>query len=141
MSKGLGRRIAQVRGAKSQGEFAQEFGTTQASLSDWERERVNPPLAFLAALSTHYSVDLNWLVAGTPGAGAVKESTAGYYTRADVRQIAEQLSQHPILLGIVRRALAADEKLPQLARDMASALGISEEAAYLKLLEMKKGPS
>jgi hypothetical protein len=59
--------------------------------------------------------------------------------RPNTQQLAEHLAQHPKLALAVQKILGVGERTRKLARDLASALGISEEAAYEKLIELQKG--
>jgi transcriptional regulator with XRE-family HTH domain len=134
----LGNRVREVRGSVSQAEFAKLFGLSQATISSIEAGRTEPNADFLCALVSHFQVDLNWLITGESSPLGVREPGSTYRVRENVQKLAEELAKRPKLAAAVSVLIRADDKLPQLAREMASALGISEEDAYLKLLEMKK---
>lgn len=61
---GLGERIRQVRGTRTQREFALLHGTSQGYISDLERDRAQPSFNFLFSLMDRDNISLDWLLTG-----------------------------------------------------------------------------
>jgi transcriptional regulator with XRE-family HTH domain len=60
----LGGRLLQVRGARTQAEFAKELGISVPTYANYESGRRLPQGDLLRLLNEQYNVDLNWLVTG-----------------------------------------------------------------------------
>ena len=60
----IGQRLAALRGDRSQAEFAEKLGVTQAMISLYERGLVPRSWLFLANLSNRADVDITWLLTG-----------------------------------------------------------------------------
>lgn len=63
-ARGIGERLRQIRGNLSQDEFADKHGVTRDRISDYENERSQPDLRFLASVAGHERISLNWLLTG-----------------------------------------------------------------------------
>ncbi|MBI4445824.1 MAG: helix-turn-helix transcriptional regulator [Acidobacteria bacterium] len=61
---GLGSRIRQVRGERTQKTFAQAHGTSQGYISDLEHDRAQPSFHFLVSMMNKEDVSLDWLMSG-----------------------------------------------------------------------------
>jgi transcriptional regulator with XRE-family HTH domain len=129
----LGKRLASIRGKKNQADFGAEFGKTQATISDWERDRVQPPIEFLVMLAKNYSVDLNWLITGDGKAEQVAESPVPYKVDQDMADLARALERHPRLVPIVRGLLKIDGQLVQDSESLSRMLDVPIEVAALFL--------
>ena len=130
--KGLGTKLIALRGQESQASWAKRKGISQQTVSAWENEISNPPLEFLVEYADEKSVSLDWL------AGRGGEDHPAHLKDADALKLAEELMKYPKLLRAVRSAITADKRFSHAAKEMASALGVSEEEAYAKLLAIKK---
>jgi transcriptional regulator with XRE-family HTH domain len=62
--KEIGNRLRQVRGELTQQEFADKLGLSRSYLSDVERGRSHPSIAFLQSLAVNFDVSLHWLLTG-----------------------------------------------------------------------------
>lgn len=63
----FGDRIKRIRETNlqlNQTQFAELFGVSQKTVSNWESDRNEPPLGVLATLRSQHNVDLNWLITG-----------------------------------------------------------------------------
>lgn len=89
-------------------------------------------------LVVKFGIDLNWLIMGESAPSAVKEASGDYYVRPDVQKLAEELSKHPKLAAAVQKLLSVDHDVERAAREVAKALGITEQEAYARLIRMKE---
>ncbi len=64
--RGIGFRIAQVRGRFTQAEFAQSLGVHKNTLIRYEKEERLPDSALLMRICERYGVNPAWLLMGTP---------------------------------------------------------------------------
>ena len=60
----VGKRIKSLRGAKSQEDFAKEFGVSQVDISRFERGEIKPTTEILYNICLIYGKDLVWLLIG-----------------------------------------------------------------------------
>ena len=60
---GVGKRIRQVRGTRSQREFAAILDVDQNTLSKWELDKQTPPMSRLQEIADLGGVPLGWLFA------------------------------------------------------------------------------
>lgn len=71
---GLGERIRQIRGSRTQRDFAIQHGTSQGYISDLERDRAQPSFNFLFSLMDKDNISLDWLLTGK---GSQQRNLAG----------------------------------------------------------------
>lgn len=62
--KEIGYRIAQLRGERTQREYAEESGMAQQSISAWERGVQRPTTLMILRLINNEGVNPNWLFLG-----------------------------------------------------------------------------
>lgn len=60
----LGKRIRELRGKQSRGQFADAFLVAPSSLARWESGLNQPELGFLIRLTSAFGVSLRWLITG-----------------------------------------------------------------------------
>jgi len=58
------RRLVEIRGKRSQKQFARDIGEFQQSVNRYERGLASPHLVFLNRLAKREKVDMNWLFTG-----------------------------------------------------------------------------
>lgn len=63
-STGLGARLRQLRGEKSQAEFAREVGLTRSALANYETERTTPKPSVLRKISAKVGISEDFLLDG-----------------------------------------------------------------------------
>lgn len=63
-SKGIGSRIREIRGERTQKVFGQSMGTTQSYISDLERGKSLPSVSFLVRLGEASGRSYNWILTG-----------------------------------------------------------------------------
>jgi len=61
-------KLRELRGSKSQSEFANEIGAKQTTYSSWERGIKEPNLDMVCDISTRFGVSADWLL-GLPSRG------------------------------------------------------------------------
>lgn len=66
-----GRRIAELRGELTQAEFAERLGVDRKTVVRWEAGERLPDGASLFALMTEFGADVNYILKGERGAGAI----------------------------------------------------------------------
>ena len=60
----LGERLIELRGDRSQSEWARQLGLGQQSISQWEADAGHPHINSIVIITEHEEVNLNWLVNG-----------------------------------------------------------------------------
>ena len=60
----LGARLRQLRGERTQEDFAQRLRISQAQLSKYERGQSAPPLGLLVRLSKEFGRSVDWMLTG-----------------------------------------------------------------------------
>lgn len=60
--KDLGNRIREIRGTKTQEEFASELGLDRRTFGSWEKGRHFPKIDILLSIARHGNVSIDWLV-------------------------------------------------------------------------------
>lgn len=60
----IGQRLKEVRGRKSQAEFAEQLGVTHKSISNYEIGKRVPDVEFICKLMKDFGVDSTWLITG-----------------------------------------------------------------------------
>jgi transcriptional regulator with XRE-family HTH domain len=63
----IGKRFKQVRKKLSltQTKLAEVIGCKQATIADYERERISPSAKVLSIISKNYNININWLLTGS----------------------------------------------------------------------------
>lgn len=71
----VGRRLTEVRGARTQVEFGRSLGVPQNFVSRYEHAKARPSVEYLAAVAELAGVTLDWLVLGYEPRDRSGEST------------------------------------------------------------------
>lgn len=95
--KAIGRRLREVRGARTQADIGGALGYLQPHLSRYERGEIPGSFRFLAGLAALFDVDLTWVLTGR-GAARARSS--------DARAVFEEPMQEAL-----RRLQVVEEKL------------------------------
>ncbi len=67
MSKGIGQRIAQLRGEMKIGDFADRLGVNRKTITRWEAGEVLPDGSSLLALHAQFAASPSWVLLGDVG--------------------------------------------------------------------------
>lgn len=132
-AKTLGDRLREARAAArlSQDELAVLCGVSKATVSDWERGRMNPRVEQLPALRQHLMVSLDHLICGQMRQDAV-------------RQYARVMEGAPVYLAAAETAAAqrlrqVESLFPQITEaQQAAVIGVIKSMIFLpKLADAK----
>lgn len=113
----MGRRIREIRGKRTQKEFAELMEATQAYISDLERGKSYPSVPFIAHLAEVSGRSYNWLFTGEEEMTQLEEE-AGPEEEARpqevaVDHVASQPPQGPMVdTGYVKVLLSLMDKAP-----------------------------
>ena len=61
--KSISFKLIQIRGTRSQNEFAKNLGFKGSKISEYELDKVKPSYEFFKALAEKENINLNWLIA------------------------------------------------------------------------------
>lgn len=120
-----------------QAEFAEILGVSQQTVSHWEAGRVTPTFETFVNLSTHFAINLNWLLTGAEGV-RVAEAPVPYGVDPEIAELARQLQAHPRLAQAVRGLVKIDGKLVQDAEALQRVLHVPFEIAILCIATQKQ---
>lgn len=104
-ASGYGERLKEIRGKLSQEEFGNLLGATRKQISDYESERTEPDMGFLATLLAKFGIAMEWVITGK-GAKTVQERFQSALTNiyknqsTSARAVNDELSH----FGFVKRA-------------------------------------
>lgn len=71
-ASGYGARLKEIRGNLSQEEFGALLGASRKQIADYESERTEPDMQFLATLTAKFNIAMEWVITGK-GAKTVQE--------------------------------------------------------------------
>lgn len=96
--KELGSRIRQVRGDKSQAEFAEELGVHQITVSRWENGRRQISFSDLQKIAQRYGVNIKWLATGLAEPKALDEVDVLKVSSSFAKEFSKDISDKKITL-------------------------------------------
>jgi SOS-response transcriptional repressor LexA len=120
----IGKRIRQVRGALSQGEFADALGVSKSAVGSYERDAQAPGSTVIVAICERFGIDPAWLLFGF----GVPKNDSG-----DAREITRLPLMRARLAGDALEPLGVEGRAHPFRRDFLENLGDPERMVLLRV--------